>query len=135
MLTAKANMERRPLASCPVAAGPRIVACTLYGPGKTAACSSALPLPSGVHPFSSAATPTLRLRGAGPKGKKKEKKQSKPSVSLNFAASLKDEEKREKAEKREGGSGKKAGKEAGKEEGSDPQEKEALDMSDIKVIH
>jgi len=96
-------------------------------------------LPSGVHTRTSVGTHTLRLRGAGPKGNKKPKKQSKPSVSLNFASSLKEEEQREKALQREGGSGKKAGKEEGKEKDADAASasptRDALDMSDIKVNH
>lgn len=70
---------------------------------------------------------TLRLRGAGPKGHKKTKKQSKPSVTLNFAAALKHEEKEEKANRNNVATP--------DDRGSDSavnKDKDALDMSEIK---
>jgi ATP-binding cassette subfamily F protein 2 len=67
----------------------------------------------------------LRLRGAGPK--KKPKKQSKPSVNLNFAAALENEDKQEKATRK--------GVAAGDDGSTDPagaKSTDALDMSEIK---
>lgn len=70
-------------------------------------------------------TSVLRLRGAGPKGNKKPKKISKPSISLNFAASLsKGDEKKEKVVKEEADG-------ADDSEGA-KEKKDALDLKEVK---
>ena len=73
-------------------------------------------------------TPVLRLRGAGPKGNKKPKKQSKPSVSFNFATSLANgDDKKEKE-------GEESTEAAGADDSDEAAEerKNSLDMKEVK---
>lgn len=79
----------------------------------------------------------LRLRGAGPKGKKKPSKQSKPSINLNFAASLSKEDKC-KETKDKGCDDKDVGGDEGEVKDSEAEreeekDKDALDASAIKA--
>ena len=79
----------------------------------------------------------LRLRGAGPKGKKKPSKQSKPSINLNFAASLSKEDKC-KETKDKGCDDKDVGGDEGEVKDSEAEreeekDKDALDVSAIKA--